>query len=36
MEGNEMDVRETGWENVNWINLAQDRDEWLTPVNTVL
>jgi hypothetical protein len=25
-----MDLREIGWEGVNWINLSQDRDPWQT------
>jgi len=31
-----MDLREIGWEGVNWIHLAQVRDHWMTPVNTVM
>jgi hypothetical protein len=31
-----MDVREIGWEGVNWINLAQDRDQWRAVMNTAL
>jgi hypothetical protein len=31
-----MDLREIGWETVDWIHLAQDRDQWRTPVNTVI
>jgi hypothetical protein len=23
-----MDLREIGWEGVDWIHLAQDRDQW--------
>jgi hypothetical protein len=23
-----MDLREIGWESVNWMHLAQDRDRW--------
>jgi hypothetical protein len=23
-----MDLRETGWEVVDWIHLVQDRDQW--------
>jgi hypothetical protein len=23
-----MDVRAVGWEGVDWINLAEDRDQW--------
>jgi hypothetical protein len=30
------DLRETGWEVVDWINLAQDSVQWLTLVNTVM
>jgi hypothetical protein len=31
-----MDVREIGWERVDWIHLAQDRDQWRALVNTVM
>jgi hypothetical protein len=31
-----MDLRETGRGDVNWIDLAQDRDRWKAVVNTVL
>jgi hypothetical protein len=31
-----MDLREIGWEGVDWIHLAQDRDQWQVVVNTVL
>jgi hypothetical protein len=31
-----MDLREVGWECVDWIHLAQDRDQWRVLVNTVL
>jgi hypothetical protein len=31
-----MDLRETGWEDVDWIHLAQDRDQWWAVVNTVM
>jgi hypothetical protein len=27
-----MDLREIGWEGVDWMHLAQDRDEWLDVV----
>jgi hypothetical protein len=23
-----MDLREVGWEGVDWMHLAQDRDQW--------
>jgi hypothetical protein len=31
-----MDVREIGWEGVDWIHLAQDKDQWRALVNTVI
>jgi hypothetical protein len=31
-----MDRRETGWGGTDWINLAQDRDQWKALVNTLL
>jgi hypothetical protein len=31
-----MDLREVGWEVVDWIHLAQDRDKWRVVVNTVM
>jgi hypothetical protein len=31
-----MDVREIGWDVNDCINLAQDRDQWRTIVNTVM
>jgi hypothetical protein len=30
------DLRETWWEVVYWTNLAQVRNQWRAPVNTVL
>jgi hypothetical protein len=30
-----MDLREIGWEGVNWIHLAQDKDQRWAAVNTV-
>jgi len=30
-----MDVREEGWEGVDWIHLDQDTDQWQAVVNTV-
>jgi len=29
-------LQEMGWEGVDWIHLAQDRDQWRTVVNTVM
>jgi hypothetical protein len=31
-----MDSREIGWGGMNWIHLAQDRDQWRVLVNTVM
>jgi len=31
-----MDLRETGWGDVDWMHLAQDRDQWQAPANTVM
>jgi hypothetical protein len=30
-----IDLRERGWDGVDWIDLAQDRDQWRALVNTV-
>jgi hypothetical protein len=30
-----MDLRETGWDGMEWIDLAQDRDQWSALMNTV-
>jgi hypothetical protein len=29
-------LRETGWDGMDWIDLAQDRDPWRAPVNMVM
>jgi hypothetical protein len=30
-----LDVREIGWSGMDWIALAQDRDQWRALVNTI-
>jgi hypothetical protein len=30
------DLRKIGWDCMNWIELAQDRDQWRALVNTVM
>jgi hypothetical protein len=32
----EMNVREVGWGGIDWIDLAQDRDQWRALVNMVM
>jgi hypothetical protein len=31
-----MNLREIGWGDMDWSNLAQDRDQWRALVNTVI
>jgi hypothetical protein len=31
-----MDLREIGWDGEDWIDVAQDRDQWRALLNTVL
>jgi hypothetical protein len=31
-----MDLREIGWEGVDWMHLTQVRDQWRAVVNTVM
>jgi hypothetical protein len=31
-----MDLREIGWDVMDWIHLVQDRDQWMALVNTVM
>jgi hypothetical protein len=31
-----MDLREIGWDGMDWINVAQDRDQWRALVNMVM
>jgi hypothetical protein len=31
-----MDLREIGWDGVDWVDMAQDRDQWRALVNTVM
>jgi hypothetical protein len=35
-DGIKMDLGETGWGDVEWIHLAQDRDQWRALVNAVM
>jgi hypothetical protein len=31
-----MDLREIGWDGMDWIDLAQDRNQWRVLVNEVM
>jgi hypothetical protein len=31
-----LDLRETGWDGMDWIDMAQNRDQWRALVNTLL
>jgi hypothetical protein len=31
-----IDLREIGWDGMDWINVAQDRDQWRALLNTVM
>jgi hypothetical protein len=31
-----INLREIGWDGVDWIDVAQDRDQWKVLVNTVM
>jgi hypothetical protein len=32
----EIDLREIGWDGMDWIDVAQDRDQWRALVNSVM
>jgi hypothetical protein len=36
MNNIKMDLSEIGWDGIDWIDLAQDRDQWRAPMNRVL
>jgi hypothetical protein len=36
MHNIKMDLREIGWDDVDWIDLAQDRDQWRDLVSTAM
>jgi hypothetical protein len=36
MDNIKMDHREIGWDGMDWIDLAQDRDPWRALVNAVM
>jgi hypothetical protein len=36
MDNIKIDRREIGWDRMDWIDLAQDRDQWKALVNTIM
>jgi hypothetical protein len=36
MDNIKIDLRVIGWDGMDWIDLAQDRDQWRALVNTVM
>jgi hypothetical protein len=36
MDNIKIGLTETGWDSMDWIDLAQDRDQWWDLVNTVM
>jgi hypothetical protein len=36
MDNIKIDLTEMGWGSMDWIDLAQDRDQWRALVNTVM
>jgi hypothetical protein len=36
MDNIKIDLREIGWDDIDWIDLAQDRDQGRALVNTVM
>jgi hypothetical protein len=36
MDNIKMDLREIGWAGIDWIDVAEERDQWRALVNTVL
>jgi hypothetical protein len=36
MDNIKLDLRDIGWDRMDWIDVAQDRDQWSSLVNTVM
>jgi hypothetical protein len=36
MDGIKINLREIGWDGMDWLDLAQDRDQWSALVDTVI
>jgi hypothetical protein len=35
VDNSKMDLREIGWDGMDWIGLAQDREQWRALMNTI-
>jgi hypothetical protein len=36
VDNNKMDFREIGWDGMDWVDMAKERDQWWALVNTVM
>jgi hypothetical protein len=36
MDNIKMDLREIGWDGIDWIDLAEDRDQWRALTNMIM
>jgi hypothetical protein len=36
VDNSKMDLKELGWDGMDWIELAEDRDQWRALVNAVM
>jgi hypothetical protein len=36
VDNTKMNLREIGWDGVDWMDMAQERDQWRALMNTVL
>jgi hypothetical protein len=36
VDSGKMDLKRIGWDGMDWLDLAQDKDQWRTVVNTVM
>jgi hypothetical protein len=36
VDNTEMDLRVVGWGGADWIDLAEDKDQWMAPVDAVV
>jgi hypothetical protein len=33
---NKINIKERGWDGMDWIHLAEDRDQWWAPLNMAM